>query len=312
MSLIIFIIISLCIGCWVWKQRNRFILNSDSLHKQWLFRLAIAFPLVSSVYFIVWLGAPYPFRFDYHGYSAFLEINKFSLGILALSPILGAFVVSAHRSLQTEKQIKTAEKQLEEAQNKNKVDIYFSQRKFIIEQLENLELNFCKKISNATYIYNKFRKYKNYSDENNSEQYNIINRNIKTINELISDIDIHIKIMENDTLGQNEFKTFLRRLDILTASTLHETGVILNRPLKIEKIISDFIENNNKKLIKKINNINSTLELLQCEIENELSNINNSLQELFSILLLDDDIFTFLPDLQKTTYFTKDDEDSNF
>ncbi|HEI8003480.1 TPA: hypothetical protein SLC38_000330 [Morganella morganii] len=110
MSLLIFIIISLCIGCWVWKQRNRFILNSDSLHKQWLFRLAIAFPLVSSLYFIVCLGYPYPWRFDAYGYSTFLEINKFSLGILALSPILGAFVVYAHRSIQTTKQIEVTEK----------------------------------------------------------------------------------------------------------------------------------------------------------------------------------------------------------
>lgn len=91
-------------------QRDKFMLNSDSLHKQWLFRLAIAFPLVSSVYFIAWLGAPYPFRWDAYGYSTFLEINKFSLGILALSPILGAFVVSAHRSIQTTKQIEVTEK----------------------------------------------------------------------------------------------------------------------------------------------------------------------------------------------------------
>ena len=110
MNLVIYIIICLCIGIWICVQRDKFMLNSDSLHKQWLFRLAIAFPLVSSVYFIAWLGAPYPFRWDAYGYSTFLEINKFSLGILALSPILGAFVVSAHRSIQTTKQIEVTEK----------------------------------------------------------------------------------------------------------------------------------------------------------------------------------------------------------
>lgn len=112
MSLIIFILIFLCICIWIYAQRDKFILNSDSLHKQWLFRLAVVFPLVSSLYFIVWLSAPYPPRWDAYGYNTFLEINKFSLGILALSPILGAFVVSAHRSIQTTKQIEVTEKKI--------------------------------------------------------------------------------------------------------------------------------------------------------------------------------------------------------
>ncbi|HHZ8505084.1 TPA: hypothetical protein ACWL6U_002585 [Morganella morganii] len=308
MNLLIFIIISLCVGLWIYVQRDKFMLNSDSLHKQWLFRLAIAFPIVSSLYFIVWLSAPYPPKWDAYGYNTFLEINKFSLGILALSPILGAFVVSAHRSIQTTKQIEVTEK-------KNKVDIYFSERKFIIEQLEDLELTFCKKISNASYIYKKFRKYKNYSDENNNYQYNIINDNIKTIHELMSSIDLYIKRKGKNELIGNEFKIYLRRLNGLVISTLCSAGVIFDKPLKIGKIISDFIDgtkNNEIELIGKIIHIVPDLDLLQYEISDELTNIYNSLQELFSILLLDEDIFKFLPELQKTNYFTKDDEDSNF
>lgn len=307
MSLLIFFIASLCIGLWICVQRDKFMLNSDSLHKQWLFRLAIAFPIVSSLYFIVWLSAPYPPRWDAYGYNTFLEINKFSLGILALSPILGAFVVSAHRSIQTTKQIEVTEK-------KNKVDIYFSERKFIIEQLEDLELTFCKKISNASYIYKKFRKYKNHSDENNNYQYNIINDNIKTIHELMSSIDLYIKRKGKDELIGNEFKIYLRRLNGLVISTLCSAGVIFDKPLKIGKIISDFIDgtkNNEIESIGKIIHIVPDLDLLQYEISDELTNIYNSLQELFSILLLDEDIFKFLPELQKTNYFTEYDEDSD-
>ncbi|MEM7952848.1 hypothetical protein Q4R36_14460, partial [Morganella morganii] len=158
MSLIIYIIISLCIGLWVWVQRDKFILNSDSLHKQWLFRLAIVFPLASSLYFIVWLGASYPFRFDAYGYSTFLEINKFSLGILALSPILGAFVVYAHRSIQTTKQIEVTEK-------KNKVDIYFSTRKYINEQLNLFKTIDNEEIHQPNALYNKaFNLTNNHED----------------------------------------------------------------------------------------------------------------------------------------------------
>lgn len=193
MSLIIFIIISLCIGCWVWKQRNRFILNSDSLHKQWLFRLAIAFPLISSVYFIVWLGAPYPFRFDSYGYNAFLEINKFPLGILALSPILGAFVVYAHRSLQTEKQIKTAENQLIEAQKKNKVDVYYATRRFMHDQLEKIKTAHNEHITNPTLLYLKvYKQNGNHSDEKINTLYNEINKQLEGecfTNDILKDIN---------------------------------------------------------------------------------------------------------------------------
>lgn len=135
MILIIYFVTILFIVVWIWNRKNKFALNEESLHKQWLFWLAILFPLFSSLYFMLTLGFEYPPNIDIDGFNNFLNMHKFSLGILTLSPILGAFVVSAHRSYQTDIQIKTAKEQLEEAQKKNKIDIYLSKKKNIYEQL---------------------------------------------------------------------------------------------------------------------------------------------------------------------------------
>lgn len=177
----------MCVTCWIWKKKNRFSLNSDNLQKQWLFKLAIIFPLVSSLYFIICLSAPYSFRFDSHGYNTFLEINKFSLSILALSPILGVFVVYVHRSIQSEEQRKISEKQLSESQNKNKADMYYSKRKFISEQLDYVNEGFNYKLRNVNELYNlAFLVGDNFNDEINAKFYIYLNDTIKLI---ISDIE---------------------------------------------------------------------------------------------------------------------------
>lgn len=288
MSLLIFIIISLCIGCWVWKQRHRFILNSDSLHKQWLFRLAIIFPLVSSVYFIAWLGAPYPFRWDAYGYSTFLEINKFSLGILALSPILGAFVVSAHRSIQTTKQIEVTEK-------KNKVDIYFSTRKYINEQLNLFKTIDNEEIRQPNALYNKaFNLTNNHEDTPNKEFFDSIDNSIKTLANLFLSvrnniIDVRLYIEED------EF-----RVDISTSRMSYQMSSL--------KKYLDIGSNSEFDLISKCTHY---LEKNEIEIKNDKSNfyefnyslliageiysLLSSIKEIILILSSEKDIDTVLP-----------------
>lgn len=300
MSLIIFIIISLCIGCWVWKQRNRFILNSDSLHKQWLFRLAIAFPLISSVYFIVWLGAPYPFRFDAYGYNVFLEINKFPLGILALSPILGVFVVYSHRSLQTEKQIKTVEKQLEEAQKKNKVDIYFSQRKFIIEQLENIQIPHYGKIENANHTYDKFLKFDNYDNKLITTSFSLINSKIEQLYSEFLVLDRHVRYNQDNIFPSN-IKMALENIKRITRFIISQCGMNDNKH-KILNIIYEFNKNYNEHMSNKHKHtydyhteINSLLE----EIITEMLSLHSFLLKFFTVILLNKDVFDFLPNLDK-------------
>lgn len=288
MSLIIYIIISLCIGCWVWKQRNRFILNSDSLHKQWLFRLAIAFPLVSSIYFIVWLSAPYPFRFDSYGYNAFLEINKFPLGILALSPILGAFIVSAHRSIQTTKQIEVTEK-------KNKVDIYFSTRKYINEQLNLFKTIDNEEIHQPNALYNKaFNLTNNHEDIPNKEFFDYINNSIKTLADSflsVRDNIIDIRLF----IEENEFS-----IDISTIRISHQMSSLKkyldigsNSEFDLASKCIDYLKRHDIEILNdKSNFYEFNYSLL---IAGEIYSLLNSIKEIILILSSEKDIDTVLP-----------------
>lgn len=165
---------------------NKFTLNENSLHEQGLFWFAILFPLYSSLCFIFLLGWDYPFKWDAIGFNNFLNIHKFSLGILALSPILGAFVVSAHRSIQTAKQIEVTEK-------KNKVDIYYSKRKFINEQLSTITTKDGEKIKRITSLYLKCFKIGDFND--------------KKINDLLKDIDESLKYFTHSKIINEGFKT---------------------------------------------------------------------------------------------------------
>ena len=288
MSLIIYIIISLCIGLWVWVQRDKFILNSDSLHKQWLFRLAIVFPLASSLYFIVWLGASYPFRFDAYGYSTFLEINKFSLGILALSPILGAFVVYAHRSIQTTKQIEVTEK-------KNKVDIYFSTRKYINEQLNLFKTIDNEEIHQPNALYNKaFNLTNNHEDIPNKEFFDYINNSIKTLADSflsVRDNIIDIRLF----IEKNEF-----RIDISTIRISHQMSSLKkyldigsNSEFDLASKCIDYLKRHDIEILnEKSNFYEFNYSLL---IAGEIYSLLNSIKEIILILSSEKDIDTVLP-----------------
>lgn len=197
MNLIIYMVIFLCVISCVWKKKKYFSLNAKSLHKQRLFILVILFPFFSSLYFMLFLGQPYPFKLDAGGYNNFLEINKFSLGLMALSPILGAFVVSAHRSIQTEKQI-------EETEKKNKVDIYYANKKFIFEQLSMFTVNKTEKISSITSFYMLFFHANNeYSDHFRNDSIDKLNSYIKNIIneiELLRKCDFIYVLSKNNTV----------------------------------------------------------------------------------------------------------------
>ncbi|WP_272520270.1 hypothetical protein [Providencia sp. PROV223] len=140
MILFIYCLLSIATIIFVCIKRKRFSLDSRSLQHQWLFRLAITYPIISSFYFMLWIGCSFPFRLDAEGFNTFLEINKFSLGILALAPIIGAFVVYAHRSIQTETQIQKTQQQILLAEKKNNLDMMISRINFTDERLNNLKV----------------------------------------------------------------------------------------------------------------------------------------------------------------------------
>ncbi|HFS6713293.1 MULTISPECIES: hypothetical protein [Proteus] len=264
---------------------DKIILNENGLHKQGLFWFAILFPLYSSLCFIFLLGWDYPFKWDATGFNNFLNIHKFSLGILALSPILGAFVVSAHRSIQTAKQIEATEE-------KNKVDIYIARRNFIIGRLEKLA--FFNK-TNVNVIYDYFYIFDNYIDIVNKNNFSSVEKRIDAINKLTN----KIKSYETSLHFKNDILNDLNALLGIVSNLSKETGLVssyvdelkqMNRELKTK-----FDES-----IKLNNNIYyDDLYFHLLGFTYNLSQIHSSLHELFTILLLEKKVGDYLPNLEK-------------
>ncbi|MBS0859917.1 hypothetical protein [Providencia rettgeri] len=265
MSLAIYIVISVCVIFWVWWKKEHFSLNSDSLQKQWLFRLAILFPLMSSLYFMIWLGSSYPFRWDAIGYNGFLEINKFSLGILALSPILGAFIVYMHRSLQSETQIKTSEMQLKEAQKKNKVDIYYATRKGVYEQLGYICDFENEKIQQIISIYNKAYIVKNMHEDAINPKFNNL------LDEFIG--DFHSKI--NDFISVDRYSFFIDKSFSNLPQFMHNTSLILSISSSYIRIKSFFYFKTNERVQNLYNEYPDKFHAIRSEPEFIMDEGNN-------------------------------------
>lgn len=298
MILIIYFITILFIGVWIWSRKNKFALNEESLHKQWLFWLAILFPLFSSLYFMLTLGFGYPPNIDIDGFNNFLNMHKFSLGILTLSPILGAFVVSAHRSIQTAKQIEVTEK-------KNKVDIYLSTRKYNYELIGFIKDKHNRKIKHVDSLYNiAFKNQIPYQNDINECFYISLDNSFKKINSsLIELIDIHLN------------KGFYLNRDFFDSNKLHDfVDSVTSIIYVIEKIERDiFLERDGINRYNLLNKFNEYVEkenkksyLLTIRlICNEILNLIQFIYRIVGILLPEKDPQKHLPNLQnlnKTLY----------
>ncbi|MEI7087960.1 hypothetical protein WCU61_17995 [Pectobacterium versatile] len=137
----IFLIVSIYFGSWsVFFYNKKFRLDERSLDQQPMFWYAVVSPLI--VFFIlgvfVWKDS-IP-DFSRHGFDEFYSISKFPLSILALSPILGAFVASVHRTIQTERQIEKTNEQLKLVKVKNNADLFYSHYKYTLDEMKNVEV----------------------------------------------------------------------------------------------------------------------------------------------------------------------------
>lgn len=285
--------------------KNTLFLNTDRLHLQYFFQIALLIPFIISMFLMFWVGHEHPPRWDSIGFNFFLDIQKLPLGILALSPILGAFIVYAHRSLQTEKQIKTAEKQLEETQKKNKVDIYFSKRKFINEQLALFKTKEDEPINQPVSLYNKaFTLKENYEDSINIEFY-------KKLNELIVNLDTrfsHVKMYITEKADGKEYYLSETPIKILAREIS-----IIKKILCINDIdYSNDLQNLKYHLEMKVEEINQIVSTIAYDpnqliavgsiniISNEIYYFLKSVQEIIFILSMKDNIDLLLPCFNKT------------
>ena len=126
------ILFILLYGYYLFKN-NAFKMNAEPLTHQDLFKAALTIPIVSFLLlgYVVWRG--HNIQIDVEGFNNFLTISKLPLAALSLSIPLGVIVNNIHRTIQTDKQIKEAEK-------KNLVDGFYSHRKNTVEVIQNIEL----------------------------------------------------------------------------------------------------------------------------------------------------------------------------
>ncbi|MBS6209058.1 MAG: hypothetical protein KH812_03085 [Proteus hauseri] len=298
MILIIYFITILFIGVWIWNRKNKFALNEESLHKQWLFWLAILFPLFSSLYFMLTLGFGYPPNIDIDGFNNFLNMHKFSLGILTLSPILGAFVVSAHRSIQTAKQIEVTEK-------KNIIDIYYARKKSIVDDLNAFNDNELFEKYNSNLIYRKINSgEKFYKFEINKKTISKINYEIwHTITYYKLAQDIFHKIAEKYSKKNSEMpilninhSTYLRKY----IENFERVMKILHIEIKSQFLLKEDIINFQEILINMpydsytADEINKYYDLVSQLMPNT-SKIFSILENIFLVIFPDEKITKLIP-----------------
>lgn len=130
--LIVYILIITIYAIYLYRK-NAFQMNAEPLTHQDLFWAAMIVPFSAFIVVgsICWYGKG--LKIDSDGFNNFLSISKFPLALLSLSLPFGVVVNNVHRTIQTDKQIK-------EAERKNKADGFYSHRKNTIDMLDNLPL----------------------------------------------------------------------------------------------------------------------------------------------------------------------------
>ena len=112
-------------------KKKAFEMNPKRLTRQYLFWAAIIIPFSFFITTGIISWHDKSLRLDSTGFDNFLSISKLPLALLSLSLPLGVIVNNIHRTIQTEKQI-------EEAERKNKADAFYAHRKNTIDVLDNL------------------------------------------------------------------------------------------------------------------------------------------------------------------------------
>lgn len=291
------LLLVLCIW-WNWDVVK---LNSHSLHLQWLFWIAVIFPILSCVYFgsIIWYE--YPLEVSKNGYNSFLEISKLPLYLLAGSPILGAFVASAHRSYQTDIQIKTAIEQLDEAQKKNKVDLYFTIKKNIIDQLDSLVNKYSNEKNNSYLIYKRFYTQSNHYEislnQNNIDaietKINIVNSYLKTFSYQFEELTSEGAIQMNSENIKDlySFNDSVKSVIEHFGFVVDEDKLFMDDISEFEKIYNLESDDADVKEVSddKNSDISSSYVKLMMTIFPELSSIVLFMKEVLAIIFPDED-----------------------
>ncbi|QKJ48532.1 hypothetical protein G9394_07420 [Proteus vulgaris] len=297
--LLVIIVPIILLICLLNKRKGKFWLDDQGLHLQPLFWLLITFPLIISAILWLLISENYSLNLTKDGYNQFIEYAKLPLLILTLSPILGAFVINAHRSIQTAKQIEVTER-------KNKVDIYFLIKKNIIEQLNAL---------NDEKLFEKYNPYLIYNNLNEEEKEYNFKRNSKVISDIEKNINKTITVYKSILIKFNEIEDIedIKNKSVKDLLTINDStdlkeyienfkkvltplGIQINKDflfedeiIKFHKILVEYPEHyyNNSEID---NYINILLELLPNKKE-----VCLVLEKIFLIIFPDQKIAELLP-----------------
>lgn len=302
--------------CLLKKRKWKFWLDESSLHVQPLFWFLVFLPLIISGIAWVLVAQDYELDVSTNGYSRLMENAKFPFLILALSPILGAFVTSAHRSLQTELQIKTAKFQLEEAQKKNKVDRYHSSLKHIYDQLSYISTVYNESLNRPTSLCIKAFNLNNYLIEKKTSFSEDLNKSIEEYLSLILvsegfDSLEPFRLFSNDKTSAYNMNHRLKFTDFqMYISLIKSMFFIENKELimgKYDEIMGNIKVLNDDLIL--ISNDDGKWSALYFEMRLEyfnlcsyilklLSDLFNVIREIMTVLYPNEDIYDLLPCLQ--------------
>ncbi|EOV8086580.1 hypothetical protein ABN078_15375 [Providencia huaxiensis] len=233
-------------------------LDESSLHQQPLFWLLISLPVIVSITLWSIISSEYKLEWTANGYAGLIKYSQLPLMMLALSPILGAFVISAHRSLQTftqinatnkqidtaSKQLETARKQFEEVQRKNNVDIHIATRKYMTEQIENNIIAIKKELNINELYKSAFIKKGFYAYEINSGFHQKTRDYLSEINQHIMNIS---KLEKEDFLKGRDDEVIKYVKDITggRGEDIYDFNIVYNRyishlNIKINTLLAHF------------------------------------------------------------------------
>ena len=239
-SLLLVYFLALAVYTYYLYRAKAFKMNAEPLTSQPIFWAAIIVPFSAFIItgIICWHGNS--LRLDSIGFNNFLSISKFPLALLSLSLPLGVVVNNVHRTIQTHKQIK-------EAERKNNADGFYSHRKNTIEMFENLPFRSFDVVGTPYQI--KFEN--NYATYRNCYPFASTTSNTFKASERLTDSTQNIWVALKDKIQNSECKTtddfyvYIASIENLLTQIHH---ILMLKPFENKEIFTDYYFDDNGKL----------------------------------------------------------------
>ncbi|WP_272657027.1 MULTISPECIES: hypothetical protein [unclassified Providencia] len=252
-----------------------FKIDAKPLTQQTLFWLAIIIPIASFIYFglFAWWGKTPVF--SAHGFERFIKISTLPLGLLSLAIPFTAVINNIHRTVQTNEQI-------EQAQDKNKNDLYFSHRKNIIDIFNSLTKEKIDFKFNDRSIINI-----SYTDILDEDGY--IAHSRRTTSQILKNLYIDLSI-------QNPVRLYYKFYDGTNDYNYQYNNIFFSTIKDSLKSIDLILKENRYEKDQKFKAIEATIDLNKLKAAEDILFLESVLDGLFKLLSL--------PDINKNHYIS--------